>query len=133
MCLLRQDELERQIDDQQPLQPMAPGHGVLGVVVHTTDKEGADRARAEAAAIDSDLLAASWAGQRHAMNHFVQGACDRGLVQAAQEAVPRSQGRSGAGELDAVRSVPPADVAAIPRMGFQVDPLRGAWRRPPRT
>jgi len=84
---LRQDELPLQIDDGQPLQPMPPRQGLLGVVIHAAHEECAHRARGKSGRIHRHLGAASGTGQRHAVNHLVQSARDRGFVQPPQETV----------------------------------------------
>jgi hypothetical protein len=47
-------------------------------------------------AFNSRLGSASRTGQRHAMNHFVQGSSDRGLIESAQKAVESRVIRNGA-------------------------------------
>jgi hypothetical protein len=85
-----------QIDDDQPLQPMAPGHGLLVMVTHTAHEERADGAGTEASGIDRHLGAAARPGQRHAMDDFVQGSGDGGFVQPPQETVESREVRNKA-------------------------------------
>lgn len=92
---LRQHELRVQIDHDQTLPPRALGYGLLIVVIHTAYEERADGARTEAGGIDRHLDTASKAGQRHAMDHFVQGSGDRGFVQPRREAIKNHAVRNG--------------------------------------
>src|SRR5215470_18856463 len=47
-CRLRQNELPRQIDHRQPLQPMPPRQRLLGVVIHAAYEKRAHRALGQA-------------------------------------------------------------------------------------
>jgi hypothetical protein len=86
-CRLRQDELPLEVDDDQPLQPVPPGQGLLGVVVRTAHEERAHRALSKPSGIDGCGSATSGTGQGHTTNHFLQGLCNGSFVQPPQEAV----------------------------------------------
>jgi hypothetical protein len=88
-CRLRQDKLPFQVDDGQPLQPVAPGQRRLGGMIPAANEEWADRALGQPGGIDGHLGMASWTGQLHATDRIVQASSNRRLVQSAQETVQR--------------------------------------------
>lgn len=85
--LLRQHQLPVEIDCHQPLQPVAPRHGLPVVMVQTAHEKRADRPRAEAGGVDSHLRAAARPGQRDAVHDLVEGAGDGGFVESTEEAI----------------------------------------------
>ena len=108
-----------QIDHHQPLQPVAPRHRLLVVMVHAAHEEGADRAGTEPRGIDRHLGATVWAGKRDAMHHLVERAGDGGLVEPAQETV---QGRE-VGNGAQFQSVTQFGMLGQPDLGFTIGPV----------
>jgi len=116
---LGEHELPVEVDHHQPLQPLAPRHRLLRVVVHATHEAGADRALAQAGGIDRHPSPATWARQRNAMHHLVESAGDGRLVQAANKAV---QGGVIGGRTQ-LQSTPQFDVFAQADLGFAIGPV----------
>jgi hypothetical protein len=116
---LREYELPVQIDHDQPLQPVAPWHRLLVVMVHAAHEEGADRAGTESGAIDRYVGATMRAGKRDAMYHLVERACDGGFVEPAQESV---QGRK-VGNGSELQSVTQFGMFGQPDFGFAIGPV----------
>ena len=84
---MRQDELLLQIDDGQPLQPMAPRERLLGVVIHAPHKKRAHRDLGQSGRIHCHLRATSRMRQCHTTDYFIQSMSDGGFVQPPQEAI----------------------------------------------
>jgi len=116
---LGQQELPLHVHRHQPLQPAAPGHRLLGVMMHATDEERADGALAEAGRIHGDVGTTPRTGQGHALYHLVQGTSNRRLVQAAQETVQRSVIR----DREELQRTAQFGMFCQPHLGFAVGPV----------